>query len=630
MKRPWQIWTLYVVCLAAVLPAMGWLTTKSLQLDRAEALAQRQAELEERIASALWRIDTELTRILAPEIARPYFVYDSFYTVHGADGQPQQIPSPLLMQPSEFVLLHFQISPNGGVTSPQLPIGAQCALALEQGVSQDALVQNGLLVEQLGGIVDRETLLACLPQQTVPQMDWDPNYAANNYAQLKSSNPKVVKNTADVESVKRRFDQLDERSSQLQQQAVQSPFPNAPAYNAQRAQQLEIRLGTELQNRDASLQAAAQQEFVQQRMSPNAQALLQAAQEGVSQPIWIDSRLVLARRVELGGEVVVQGCWLDWPRIEQHLVALVGDTLPTVRFAAYTESVNDANAPFNRLLATLPVQLVVAAPVATADPWSPIRLSLLIAWGFLFLAAAAVGLLLQGVITLSERRGAFVSAVTHELRTPLTTFRMYTEMLAEGMAPPERRQAYLHTLRIEADRLAHLVENVLQYARLERGGAGCRRQQVSLEALLSRFLDRLADRAAQAEMQLVVETEKQDLSRVINTDPSAVEQILFNLVDNACKYAAAAEDRRIQLRVRCSSRAAEFAVEDHGPGISAAQARKLFRPFSKSVEQAANSAAGVGLGLALCRRLTRDLGGRLELQQSTSGASFVLTLPLTA
>ena len=77
--------------------------------------------------------------------------------------------------------------------------------------------------------------------------------------------------------------------------------------------------------------------------------------------------------------------------------------------------------------------------------------------------------------SLSERRGAFVSAVTHELRTPLTTLRMYTEMLADGMVPDEpRRRSYLQTLRAEADRLGHLVENVLAYSRLERNRRGLR------------------------------------------------------------------------------------------------------------------------------------------------------------
>ena len=83
--------------------------------------------------------------------------------------------------------------------------------------------------------------------------------------------------------------------------------------------------------------------------------------------------------------------------------------------------------------------------------------------------ALAVGFLLMGAISLSQRRAAFISSVTHELRTPLTTFRMYTEMLVEGMASdPAKQSQYHRTLYRESDRLVHLVENVLSYARLVR------------------------------------------------------------------------------------------------------------------------------------------------------------------
>src|SRR5690606_36772223 len=137
---------------------------------------------------------------------------------------------------------------------------------------------------------------------------------------------------------------------------------------------------------------------------------------------------------------------------------------------------------------------------------------------------------------LSERRGAFVSAVTHELRTPLTTFRMYAEMLADNMIPSaQTRQQYLETLRVEADRLAHLVENVLAYAKLERGRQGQRREPTTLLHLVEHAEPRFRERAAQAKMQWVLETN--DAAEVpLRTDPAAVEQILFNLVDNACKY----------------------------------------------------------------------------------------------
>ena len=114
----------------------------------------------------------------------------------------------------------------------------------------------------------------------------------------------------------------------------------------------------------------------------------------------------------------------------------------------------------------------------------------------------------------------------------------------------------------------------------------------------------------------------------VKADASAVEQILFNLVDNAGKYASSAKDKRIHLTAQTNESAATIRVADHGPGISRQESRKLFRPFSKSAREAANSAPGVGLGLSLSRRLARQMKGDLKLEETNGGASFVLTLPL--
>jgi signal transduction histidine kinase len=108
-------------------------------------------------------------------------------------------------------------------------------------------------------------------------------------------------------------------------------------------------------------------------------------------------------------------------------------------------------------------------------------------------------------------------------------------------------------------------------------------------------------------------------------DAGAVEQILFNLVDNACKYAASASDRRIQVDAVASGREVVVTVADHGPGIAPADRAALFRPFGRSAAQAAGNAPGVGLGLALCRRLARAMRGDLVLA-SGPGATFRLHL----
>ena len=115
----------------------------------------------------------------------------------------------------------------------------------------------------------------------------------------------------------------------------------------------------------------------------------------------------------------------------------------------------------------------------------------------------------------------------------------------------------------------------------------------------------------------------------VRVDVSLVDQILSNLVDNAIKYAHDADDRRIHLDAAVSGRRLAMTVRDHGPGLSRQVVRRLFRPFSKSASDAAHSAPGVGLGLALSRRLARSLGGDLRLDKNgPEGASFVLTVPV--
>jgi len=349
--------------------------------------------------------------------------------------------------------------------------------------------------------------------------------------------------------------------------------------------------------------------------------------EGAPAALWVGDALLLARRVGMGPAVYVQGTWLDWPRLRTDLLASIRDLLPDARLEPVTAG---ARPDEERRLATLPVRLVtgpVSLPAGTGP--SPARLSLAGAWAFAFLAAIAVAALLRGVVELSERRHVFVSAVTHELRTPLTTFRLYTDMLADGMVTDEaRRREYITRLRGEAERLGHLVENVLFYARIESGRGEAAREVVDLQALLQEARPRLAERAARADLELSF-APPEGGPVPVHVDRSAVEQILLNLVDNACKYASRSTPPRIDVHLETRSGRALVRVSDHGPGLSAAERRRLFQPFSKSDRDAANSAPGIGLGLALSRRLARAQGGELALDTAgAGGAVFVLSLPL--
>jgi signal transduction histidine kinase len=201
---------------------------------------------------------------------------------------------------------------------------------------------------------------------------------------------------------------------------------------------------------------------------------------------------------------------------------------------------------------------------------------------------------------------------------------MYAEMLAGGMvAAPDARQQYLDTLVSESDRLGHLIENVLAYARLERKLSPSRAQLISVGDLLDRTLPALRRRAQQAELELELAIADDVTAIKCRTDTIAVQQILLNLVDNACKYGRT----RIALSVAAADGQLEFRVADSGPGISASAAGKLFSAFSKSTT---DTVPGIGLGLFLSRRLARALDGELEHIESPAGATFALRLPIAA
>jgi signal transduction histidine kinase len=348
-------------------------------------------------------------------------------------------------------------------------------------------------------------------------------------------------------------------------------------------------------------------------------------------PVWLNEDLFLVRRVSIGKQEYVQGCLLNWPGIRGTLLKLVEDLLPQAHLVPLLHSPATGE---THLLASIPARLIPGPiPAETRNGWSVLHVSLGIAWIAVLLATLAVAAVLRRTLELNQRRGAFVSAVTHELRTPLTTFRMYTEMLDEGMVTDgEKQKKYFGTLHSEAERLSHLVENVLGYAQLENNRGGAERIETArLAELKERILPRLADRAAQSGIELKVEMEDAARDASVRADPSAVERILFNLVDNAGKYGRDGQDSAILFSIGLKDGMAVLSVRDHGPGIPPRLRKKLFVPFSKSASDAANSAPGIGLGLSISRRLARQMQGDLALDPTISnGARFVLTLPLAS
>lgn len=600
MKRPWQIWSIFMTALLLTAAAIGWLSLRALESDRAEVEGRAQATVEENVRLALWRLDSLMTSFVAQESARPYGDYQAVMLNQvpaGPGVATISATSPLLAGQPPDVLANFQLDSSGKLVSPQAPAQAVRGLVVPRVISAEQLESNERRLEELGKLLNYTTLLAQLPT---------PADSAGESVMLASSNAVMTAPPAEQNS----------RASGAQAARSASEFQN-------RAQILSQ--NNAIVARNTMQETASTKEIV--RLAS-------------MRPVVLHNELVLARQAIVGPDVQIQGCWLDWSSIRTQLLSTIADLLPHATLELVETLAENGQA---RMMAALPVRLDPgprAAPETVGLAMtgsetaglSPVGLSLVVAWGAMALAALAVAVLMRGVVVLSERRADFVSAVTHELRTPLTTFRMYAEMLAEGMVPDEAtRRKYLDTLLVEADRLTHLVENVLAYARLEQGGLGNRVRAVRGGELIAMCTRRANDRARQAGLEMQVETAAAVENATALADPSAVEQIVFNLVDNACKYAATATNRELLVKADVADRNLSIQVRDHGPGIAAKQRQSLFQPFHKSAGEAALTAPGVGLGLALSRRLARDMGGDLRLDDRvTDGAGFVIVLPLVA
>ncbi|MBI4569840.1 MAG: HAMP domain-containing histidine kinase [Planctomycetes bacterium] len=613
--RPRLAWLIFALVVLVLLAAAAGITTSLLRLDRAEAEAQRAADVNEDLRAALWRMESALAPVIAQEAGRPYFVYDAFvppsrsYNRMFEEIEPGDIlvPSPLITFRSPYVRIHFQVAPGDEATSPQAPVGNMRDVAEARGICSSPDVEKAHeRLARLAGLLDPAALVAALPPAPAaggeapaprvellfaPREAQPPRQAANPPGGRKDAQWQQTRNVDDYS-----------RRAQTQQQTV---FDQTLAQGV---------------NGVAPLLPPSPGE--------------EAARPGIMTPLWVGAELVLARRVMIGGREIVQGAWLDWPAIRAFLLAEVRDQFPNADLLPVAPAAGRPPPDHAHLLASLPARLATGPiPPPPDEPISaPTRLTLLLSWGALLFAGVCLALVLAGALALSERRAAFVSAVTHELRTPLTSLRMYAEMLAGGMVAGEaQRGAYHETLLREAERLSRLVENVLSWARLERGRAPKRGQTLAVGALLDAALPRLVDRAAQSGMTLAADRAATACDVSVRADPDAVEQILFNLVDNACKYAAGAADKTISLTVTREPRRALITLRDAGPGIAPAAGRRLFTPFRKSAGEAANSAPGVGLGLALCRRLARQMGGDLHLAPpapGAGGACFCLTLPV--
>lgn len=253
----------------------------------------------------------------------------------------------------------------------------------------------------------------------------------------------------------------------------------------------------------------------------------------------------------------------------------------------------------------------------------------------LFIGGAVTVLLAGlGVLTLAIRRerranelkSEFISNVSHELKTPLSIITMFGEMLANGRTKgPDQATEYADIIWRESVRLGRLIDNVLDFAKIERGKGIYEFTDTDVGDVVERAVDLVGRRLTTAEMSIDVEIEP-DLP-LVKLDANAFTLAVMNLIDNATKYAA--EGKKIELKLQHQGDRIVLSVRDWGPGIDTEEHEHIFERFYRARAVRLKPIRGSGIGLALVRHIARAHHGDVSVESAPgSGSIFRIWLPV--
>ncbi|WP_437928364.1 HAMP domain-containing sensor histidine kinase [Sorangium sp. So ce291] len=300
--------------------------------------------------------------------------------------------------------------------------------------------------------------------------------------------------------------------------------------------------------------------------------------------------------------------------------------------------------PFPTTLYNWRLQMALTTAEELGEKVERQRLIEILMVGFSALVALA-GLAIVVLASVNERRLAalksdFVANVSHELKTPLSLVRMFGELLLGDRVPNDaKRRQYLQIIVSESERLTALIENVLDFARVERGKAAYEFARGSVAEVATHAVDMYRYRAEREEMTVEL-TIAEGLPEAL-IDARALELAIVNLLDNALKYAK--DGGRVEVAVEAEGGGGRFSelarpagrvairVSDRGPGIDPDEQKHIFERFARGRRASERQVRGSGIGLALVKHIAESHGGSVRVESPLTedgrGSAFVVSLP---
>lgn len=641
---------LVLVALGLAVPVM-LLVTRARNGERLERELRHQAVA----ARAFDEMERSLTTLLEREESRPFEAYRAL--VGETPGPPQDLPA--------FVVGYFRVDPDGSFHARP---GRNLAQVVQQALARDfeggrraAPPAIPLLRDARGSDAALESAASpATPDRDVPDTRASPAPALADSPSTSDRDAFDVLsrlNLARSQRAERKQQVVQELASKLygddagaddffekdvRADTVPRPSPaqeaeSRPALAAEVPAPTTPGAGTVRQRALDHVDEAEEEPTRAPGAVAESETRLRVALDPmVGRPVG-ENLLVLSRTVLVGERGYRQGVVLDRAALAAWLEdqVLDGQGLAGVARLRLAAPDSDASwAPEGHLVFThrfaepfdaMSAQLALA-PLPGRNASSALPIYALA--GLLALVAAAgllaVDRMARVVVSFAERRGRFVASVSHELKTPLTAIRMYAEMLRDGLVGDEaKRDEYYGTITDESERLSRLIDNVLEFSRLEKGQREIELVVGGVADVLEEATDKLRPHAERRGFRLRVACEAG--LPAVRYDRDAMLQVLFNLVDNAMKYARPCATPEVVLEARRDGAGVVVGVRDFGPGVDARLLTRIFEPFYRAEEELTRTTTGSGIGLALVKELGQAMGAAVS-GANAEGGGFRVSL----
>lgn len=612
-------------CIALSIPLAYFILRTYRSLEQEEL-----SELQYFAVALFDAMQEELAALILREEKRPVDAYN-YYLSSGS------VRSPLSYLPQEpYILGYFQNNPDGSFQTPLVEAG------------QSVADQGQAVVAQLNTI---NTRLNTLNMATISEELETPPLGKTSQVQQEES-ARFAEKYLDVSRLQQQKTHRDEETP-VQNITVEQVLQIAQADQKQKLMaedEAEWKSPEPKKEREASMpvmEAVANTDVLSNEMegqTDNQQHL--HVEVGPMESLLLSAEeIMIFRRIVIDQQVYRQGFVILLSDLLHHLTELYFSGQPLAEFTRLrleaeqqgrSTAVVQAGAhignprfamdrvfprPFSFLHATL---TCARLPISTGR--STLNVMIVVISLVMVAGLFAIYHSTRTVVDLSERRSLFVSSVTHELKTPLTNIRLYIEMLEQGIAPTrEREEDYLRIVGSESRRLSSLIDNVLEFSKLEKKQRHISLQTGDFDEVIQEVRRIMHARLCQEGFTLHIERDKVP---PFAYDREVMVQILLNLIENSIKFGKTSPVREITLVLRAEDKRVNISVSDRGPGIPRADLSKVFDDFYRVDNEITRNTRGTGIGLALVKKFAVASGGTVKAANNNgAGCTITISLP---